>query len=483
MLETLQQIWHYVAAGLTVIIAVLSSGHAVLYKRDSRATVAWVGFIWLVPVVGAILYLLLGVNRIRRRAVLLRGGLERYQTEPSAPPVTPQTVEHLLPSEVTHLSILTRLVDKLLPRPLLPGNRIEPLVNGDNAFPAMLRAIRSAKRSVTLSTYIFDSGLVGQSFVQALIDAVRRGVEVRVIVDDTGARYSFPSILPKLRRGRVPVVRFLPTFAPTRFLAINMRNHRKVLVADGRIGFTGGMNIRGGHLLKENPRHPIQDIHFQVEGPVVAHLQETFADDWFFSTGEALRGDTWFPLLESKGDMAARGISDGPDEDFEKLRWTILGALSCAQSSVKILTPYFLPDQSLISALNLAAMRGVQVDIILPEKNNLPFVQWACFAILWQVLEHDCRVWLTPPPFDHSKLMLVDGHWALIGSANWDPRSLRLNFEFNLECYGQPLAGELDQLVREKLAAAQRLTKEQVDGRSLPIQLRDGVARLLSPFL
>jgi cardiolipin synthase len=176
-------------------------------------------------------------------------------------------------------------------------------------------------------------------------------------------------------------------------------------------------------------------------------------------------------------------VADGPDEDFEKLRWTILGALSIARYSVQIMTPYFLPDSAVISALNLAALRGVQVDIVLPAKSNLRFVDWASRAMWWQVLEHGCRIWLTPPPFDHSKLMLVDGCWVLLGSANWDARSLRLNFEFNLECYDVELCRRLEKIIETKRHDARQVTLEQVDGRSIPARLRDGIARLLTPYL
>jgi cardiolipin synthase len=161
----------------------------------------------------------------------------------------------------------------------------------------------------------------------------------------------------------------------------------------------------------------------------------------------------------------------------------LLGALATAHYSVKILTPYFLPDPAVVSALNLAAMRGVQVDILLPSKSNLPFVQWASRAMWWQVLSHGCRIWLTPPPFDHSKLMLVDGCWALLGSANWDPRSLRLNFECNLETYDAELAQRLEPLFESKRLAAHQVTLEEADKRSLPSRLRDGLARLLTPYL
>src|SRR5262249_3410500 len=173
-------------------------------------------------------------------------------------------------------------------------------------------------------------------------------------------------------------------------------------------------------------------------------LQEVFASDWHFCTDEQIRGDAWFPRLESSGKIPARGIASGPDDDFEKLKMTYLGALTCARERVRIITPYFLPDTALVAALDAAALRGVQVDILLPVRNNLRLVQWASTAMLDQILEHGCRVWLNPEPFEHTKLLVVDGAWALLGSANWDPRSLELNFEFDLECYDATLAGQLE---------------------------------------
>ncbi len=181
--------------------------------------------------------------------------------------------------------------------------------------------------------------------------------------------------------------------------------------------------------------------------------------------------------------LLVRGIADGPDEDFEKLRWTLLGALSIARRSVRIVTPYFLPDNAIISSLNLAAMRGVKVEILLPSINNLPVVHWASRSMWWQILEHGCRIWLTAPPFDHSKLMIVDGCWSLVGSANWDARSLRLNFEYNLECYDTSFASRIEAIIDEKRTGAREITMEDVDKRGLPVRLRDGVARLLSPYL
>jgi len=347
----------------------------------------------------------------------------------------------------------------------------------------MLAAIESAKTSVSLATYIFDNDPAGRRFAEALGRAVARDVQVRVLIDDAGARYSWPSIVGELKRAHIPVARFLPTLAPWRLTTMNLHNHRKLLVVDGGIGFTGGMNIRQGNLLAEKPKKPVRDLHFKVEGPVVAQLQETFANDWAFCTKEILNDDAWFPELKDAGNVIARTIPDGPDGHLEKVRWTLQGALSCARSTVKILTPYFLPDHALVTALNLAALRGVQVDILLPALNNLPYVHWASRAMWWQVLERGCRIWLTPPPFDHSKLMIVDNHWVFFGSANWDPRSLRLNFELNVECYGRAFADEMEALLEKKLLGATQVTLESVDRRPLPVRLRDNVARLFTPYL
>jgi cardiolipin synthase A/B len=475
--------WHVLFAILALLLSLAASGHAILYKRDSRSAIAWVGFIWLVPLAGAALYFILGVNRIRRQAILLRGDLEHYRAHETQPQCPPEELHRHLPGHTGHLNMLVRVVGGVVQRPLLPGNQIEPLLNGDEAFPAMLEAIGQARQTVSFCTYIFDRDEVGVKFARALGEATRRGVEVRVLIDATGTRYSWPTILRTLRRERVKYARFLPSFALWHLMATNLRTHRKILVADGRLGFTGGLNIRVGHCLQRGPRSPVQDIHFWVRGPVVTQLQEVFADDWLFTTGESLRGEAWFPKPEPAGQVLARGVPDGPDEDLDKLRWTLLGALAIARYSVRIVTPYFLPEPALVSALNLAAMRGVQVDIILPAKSNLRVVDWASRAMWWQVLEYGCRIWLSPPPFDHSKLMLVDGCWVLLGSANWDPRSLRLNFEFNLECYDTDLARRLEELVANRLKTAHLMTLREVDARPLPARLVDGLARLLTPYL
>jgi cardiolipin synthase len=360
---------------------------------------------------------------------------------------------------------------------------VDRLVDGDEAYPAMLEEIRRARQSISLVSYIFEAEGVGGKFVDALAEASARGVEVRVLIDDVGTRYSRPRINRVLKKRGVPVANFLPAFLPRSITHFNLRNHCKIVVVDGRVGFTGGMNIRQGSVLASNPRHPTKDLHFRVGGPVVAQLQEAFARDWAFTTGEKLAGGIWFPELEPEGQALARGITDGPDGDVDKLHWVFLAAIGAARRSIRIMTPYFLPDRVLIKALHLAAQRGVDIDIIVPEVANLPVVRWAMWGHHRQVLHQGIRLWLTPPPFDHSKLFIVDGYWCSIGSSNWDPRSLRLNFEFNIECYDDELGASLEEHVRHRVRDARLLTVEELRGRPLFQRIRDGTAGLMTPYL
>jgi cardiolipin synthase A/B len=476
-----------------VVVAAFASGHAILHKRDVRSAIGWVGLIWLVPYIGALLYGFFGINRIRRRATELRTGRRPPQPGEATPASSPLVRRHL-PAHNHHLGAIATLLDRIAPFPLTAGNRVRMFDNGSDAYAAMHAAIASARHSVGLATYIFDNDRCGRRFVQALASARERGVDVRVLIDGVGAYYTYPAILGPLKRAGVPAVEFLPTLFPLHLAYANLRSHRKILVVDGRTGFTGGMNIRDAQADESDPRRAIRDVHFQIDGPAVAHLETTFLDDWRFAAGAAaddlVRDDsapnpaaTPADARTTDGTTLARGIAGGPDENFESIRWAILAALSQAQQRIRIVTPYFVPDQMLISSLILAAMRGVAIDIVVPEKNNLVLVQWASQAKATHLLARGCRIWRTPPPFDHSKLMTVDDAWALIGSANWDQRSLRLNFEFDVECYDPELVGQIDRLIDQKLLTARPWSLAEADARSLALKLRDGTAWLLSPYL
>ncbi len=482
-LNTLIDLWPFVLAATIPVLQAGATVHVILRKRDVRSAVGWVGLIWLAPVVGVIAYVTLGVNRIKRKAQALRVNRVDYNEWIPAAAVSEAELRETLPPDRAHLASLVPLGDRVCERPLLAGNRVIPLIDGQNAYPAMLEAIAGAERSIALVSYIFDAGEVGDRFVSALGNAVERGVEVRVLVDDVGARYSMPRIAGRLQRAGVRVAHFMPAMFPWRMPYFNLRNHRKIMVVDGQVAFTGGMNIRDEFWEGMNPGHFARDLHFQLEGPVVPEIQEAFAEDWTFTTGERLEGATWLPAPTSMGPVLARGISDGPDIDYEKLETVLLGALSVARDSVRIITPYFLPDPALLSALAVAALRGVEVEVLVPAKGNLSLVQWASTAQLDQLLEREVRVFASPEPFDHSKLMIVDGCWTLLGSANWDPRSLQLNFEFNVECYDPELGEAMDALFEERRNASAPITLDAVRGRSFPVKIRDGIARLFSPYL
>ncbi len=482
LFELIKTPWPYLFGAVTVGLNIWATIHLVLKNRDSRAVIGWAGLIWLVPIGGVTFYWCFGINRIRRKAVSLRTGeawSHRNQIEPRQEDF--DRAAGLLDHHPTMMS-LARLGRNITKRDAIPGNRVDPLQHGDEAYPAMLKAIEEAEKSVALLSYIFDCDRAGNAFQEALVNAQNRGVEVRILIDGVGARYSKTSMIAELRNAGLNANAFLPS-NPWSMKYANLRNHRKILVVDGKIGFTGGTNIREGHWLTLEPDYPVQCLHFRLEGPVVPHLMEAFAVDWAFSTGESLGGPIWFAEAEPDGPVWARGIPDGPDEDFEVLLNTLLGALAVAKERILIVTPYFLPESPLLHALSVTALRGVQVDIVVPSKNNMTLVQWASTALFDQLLEQGCNIYLSAPPFDHTKLMVVDSAWALIGSTNWDPRSLRLNFEYNVECYDERFAGKLVPLVEAKIEKAHRVTMEELTTLPFPIRLRNGLARLATPYI
>ena len=453
-----------------VAIAGAVTVHVLLYNRNVGTSVSWIGIAWLSPFLGALLYVTMGINRVKRRAQRLRR--ERLPLS---------MVDEILMDTVADdpLSPLEFAVGRLTGLPCEPGNKVEMLHSGDEAYPLMLEAINAAEKSVGLVSYIFRADKAGEAFHQALIQAQRRGVEVRVLIDGVGSGYFRSGTYNHLHRAGVPVARFLHSYFPWRMPFVNLRNHRKVLVVDGRIGFTGGLNIGAENIRADNPPFVVLDTHFRLEGPIVEQLTDAFADDWLFTTGEKLLTEKWFPPLEKAGPVTARVVTSGPDEDMEQIEYVALHAISCAHRSIRVATPYFLPPDPLTMALGLAALRGVTVDILLPDHSNHSVLDWARRIPLRPLIEVGCRIWLTPAPFDHSKLMVVDDLWTLIGSANWDTRSFRLNFELNVELHDRDFACRTAKIPD----AARRLTLAEIDADPLLIRLRNSAARLLTPYL
>lgn len=461
-------------------LAAWSGFHVILNKREPRGAALWLVIIILLPVVGPLLYWILGINRINKR-VRFRTHLiehtgfcgfpEKFICQPS---YTDQC-----------LSALGRLSTETTRRPLLTGNSVEPLYDGEQVFPSMLEAIGGSTRSVTLSTYILDRDTVGLRVIEALCAAARRDCEIRVLVDGFGTSRKALRMASSLREAGAKFAIFHPLFGlPFRRPGINMRNHRKILVVDGETGFTGGINISSRHFFtREKTGELVRDIHFKVKGPVVSAMQEVFAEDWLAATGERLDEAIFFREPVESGDATVRAVASGPAENFEKIYEIILGALRAAREEVVIMTPYFIPDRALIQALRSAVLSGVSIQILLPERGDHTIVQRASMAYLPELLETGVFIALVPPPFIHSKLLVVDRCWSLIGSANLDPRSFRLNFEFDLEIYGKELAEELVFYADKLLEESEELTAEGLMSRPTPVRLLEGTAKLFSPYL
>ena len=484
-LELLRSLGPYLFFAAHVATALLASGHAVIWKRDPRSAVSWVGLIWLTPFVGSLLYLSFGINRIERRALSLSSRRSRRRAEAVAPYLecTDKELREYLGAEDVHLAEIAKVGRSLLGRPLLEGNLVAPLRDGEEAFPAMLASIDAAKSSVSLLMYILELDEVGGKFVEALGRAAARGVEVRVLLDAVGSGKDLGKLMQALESHGVTAASFLPLRIPWRTRYMHLRNHRKILMLDGSLGFTGGMNIRDSHLLKGPTVHKEQDVQFRMEGPVVEHLQEAFVEDWAFTTGESLQGEKWFPRQKALGQTAARGVPFDPGEKLDIFRNLLVAAVGVARRSVRVVTPYFLPEAPLVTALNVAALRGVEVDILIPSQTDYAGMAWATQAMLWQLLIRGCKVWKTSPPFDHSKLIVVDGAWVFFGSMNVDPRSMRLNFELNVEAYDRELGRKIDAIAVEKRSQAKPVTLKMMNGRPLWMKLRDGIARLFTPYL
>jgi cardiolipin synthase len=457
-----------VTLAIGLVLAICVTVHILLTKREVASAVGWIGLVWFAPIIGAVSYSVLGVNRVRRRARLLRP----QDSDPDS--------QSRLPG-AGKAGSLAHGIGRITQRPLAAGTVIQSYHNGDEAYPPMIQAIEAAQTSVGLSSYIFRDDRWGGRFIDALAAAAARGVAVRVLIDGVGGGWLLSRAYHRLRRKGVKADRFMHSLLPWRMPFLNLRSHKKILVIDGRIGFTGGMNIADENVMATHPKAPVQDLHFRIQGPVVTQLAEAFADDWAFVTNEDLDGDTWSPDIPAGDGPPARVIDSGPDEDLQKVEFAILQAVGCARTSIAVMTPYFLPDERLVTALALAAMRGVAVDMIMPEQSNHTLVDWATHANSGPLLAGGVRIWRSPPPFHHTKIVVVDAEWCLIGSCNWDIRSFRLNFELCMEVYDTTLAATLAGLMQR--ARGRALTASDLDARPLPIRLRDAAARLMLPYL
>lgn len=462
----------WLLAIIRLLLLLIVTYHVLCHERDTKAAIGWIGFSWIMPITGFILYFMFGINRVTRRAQKLAHH---------------RPWQHKLAENISryfvkgHFYPLAKVVDSFTHRALLKGNHVDIYHNGDEAYPVMLEAINSAKTCVFLSSYILKSDDIGQEFADALIKAQQRGATVRVLVDGIGSGYFYCPIAKYLKRHGVSIDRFMHTFLPWKMAFINLRTHKKILIVDGKIGFLGGLNIANVNILSRQPKNPVSDTHFRVKGVIVHELTEAFLQDWFFVTSEDLNKKIFFPKIDEEGEMICRIITAGPDSDMEKIKYTMMQAISLARTSIRIMTPYFLPDDRFLSLLAMAAIRGVEVEIITPERSNQFLVDWARNINNKLPLKFGCKIWLAKPPFNHSKLMVIDRFWSFVGSSNIDMRSLRLNFEINMEIYHKDFAETLDDFICSHKNRA--LTLETLENRLILTKLRDATTRLLLPYL
>jgi cardiolipin synthase len=458
------------------IVAVLVPT-VILQRRESGATLAWILVIVLIPFLGLLTFWVFGTTRLhlrrrkrRRIEARLAPALHKLQAQSS----TKLPVADLPPSLIK----LAKKLDEAGPQ---PGNEVALLRQGPMAFDALETAINRSRHHVHLVYYIWEPDRTGERMRDALTRACRRGVEVRLLLDDVGSRSTRQGFFQGLLEAGGRVERFLPVNPLSRQLALNNRNHRKIVVVDGETGFTGGMNVGDVYA---GLGEPCGDLHARIRGPVVHSLQELFCQDWYHATGDDLVSTAYFPQIEGSGNVWAQLLASGPaDERWRAIHTLLFAAINLAQERVWVETPYFVPDPPILMALQTAALRGVDVRLLLPGRSDHPLVLHAGRSFMDQLLAAGVRVFELQDTIPHAKTITVDGSFSTLGSANMDQRSFRLNFEANLFFYGTAVAGELERDFLTICTEAREVTAVNRQGISQRQRLAEGIGRVLAPLL
>lgn len=488
--------WGLVALAFEVLQILLTSLHILLYKRNTASALLWLGVTIFVPVLGTIIYVAFGVDRhgLRATAKELQNIAAREKLQELGESLSPSP---LLASDDPDETCSDPLEADRFPDALDPfatllarlgryravgGCTVDLLDGGDSFYDAAIEAIEGAKTSVVLETYIFDSDAAGDRFLEALGAAAERGVRCSLLFDAIGSpRISGPGLARARRRG-VKVQAFDMRSRLRGRFQVNLRNHRKILVVDGLIGFTGSANISARHLAVADEGSRSEDLHFRVEGPVVAQLSAVFAEDWYSTTGETLTEALYFPMSKATGENVCRVLPSGPDGDYGAFHEVLVAAIHGARRTVRIVTPYFIPSEEVTLALRLAARRGVYVEVVVPRRLDHRFVKWAMNSFLEPLLEVGVRLRRREGAFLHAKVLVVDGVWALIGSSNVDPRSFFLNYELNLGIVG-PGVGHIERWVLEQAKRGDWVNYEEFRRRSVARRAWENFWGLFRPLL
>lgn len=457
-----------------------------LERRNIAVTWAWLLVLLFIPVVGFVVYIFLGQNWNRRKVYRLtedqirltkqliseqKAALRDYDFHD---PIMENYRPLIHMNLVSGRSIFTQ------------DNEVKLFTDGTDKFADVLREIATAKHHIHIQYYIFRGDNLGQELITALAKKVSEGVEVRVLIDHLGSINTPSSFIDEMRRSGIRFAYFFPLKLPTLSLRLNFRNHRKLIVIDGKIGYIGGFNV-GDEYLGLNPRFGYwRDTHLKVQGEAVHQMQVQFLMDWNVSVSqrERLNQETpYFPTITSNGKAGIQILSSGPNTTEEKIKNAFIKMISSAQHSVYIQTPYFIPDESMYTALRIAAMSGVDVRLMMPAKPDHKLVYWASISYFEHMLEAGVSCYVYRKGFLHAKTIVIDGKIATVGTANMDIRSFRLNFESNAIIYDTRTASELKRIFLKDLKHCDQLTLDSYRKRPLSLRFRESVARLLSPIL
>jgi cardiolipin synthase len=470
--------------------------HALKRRRNASATLLWIFVAWSFPFFGALLYLSFGIDRVPNKGLKNRAAnqLMMMQRDERHRHDGPFVAWHYhyrtdLPAiENSFIRKLNKSIDSLNPEhPLLDGNGIEPLISGDQAYPLMLQAIRSAKHHIHIQSFIIHRDDTGRRFLDALKAKAEEGVKVRLLFDRFGSTHAYLGGMFRKYRNipNLEINGWTQANPLKRQFQVNLRNHRKNLVVDGKTAFFGGVNISTENTTT-NGHKAIRDYHFKVEGPLVHELQYSFLRDWFFMTEEPLDillSPEHFPAMHTEGPAMARIINGGPSAPPELIGESFFNAIVMAQSQILIVTPYFVPTNDILKALRSAARRGVDVRIIVPEENNHRYAGLASRALYEELLNAGARIFERKPPFMHAKAMVVDDAVALVGTANLDVRSLELNYETTVLICDESTASKLKLIIREDIEQSTELTLNQWLQRPAMHKLGENLCALMTPVL
>lgn len=457
-----------------------------LERRNPTASLAWLAILIFLPIVGFILFLILGQTFHREKMFALKKREDTILQNL----VQDQRKEILADRELAESGPFRPFRDMVLMlltnnwAYLTTGNRVRIFTDGNEKFAELLTSIRNARDHVHLEYYIIRNDTLGKEVVAALAERARAGVSVRLLADGLGCAKLPRDFFDEYLASGGKLARFFPSIIPFFNLRMNFRNHRKIVVIDGKIGFVGGFNIGDEYLGKDTRFGRWRDTHFMVEGAAALALQVRFFLDWKYASGEDLQyDDRYYPEPETPGNAPIQIVSSGPDARWNQIKEAYLKLIYTARKSVYIQSPYFVPDESVVDALRIAALSGIDVRIMIPNRPDHPFVYWASYSFIGELLDAGVKAYTFEDGFIHAKTIVVDGIAASVGSANWDVRSFRLNFETNAFVYDLGVAGELHEIFLRDIGDCNELTADRYARRSLTIKIKESVSRLLSPLL